>query len=577
MSDRTKASSTGAGGQNGAGPGPFTLKEFLGQRHFNTAAAEQRDAGDRAAQARTAMHARQAYKLFLKPAAVQKRVARLPEDVRELVETAIVRFGGCLPRSLYVKTRGDEGAFARANLGSLLEEALLGRVGRVDLRRYGIDIDEDALCVFHEVSLVWLRAAAHAQSTAEADPARVEWRVAGVDLVTNVMRFLGYVDGNSVRFTAQGEIFKATKKRMMTQLVAGEGEDPENAFRFIYRFARSRRLIERTGERTLRLSDLGHVFEERELEDKLKDLLAFAIEDAECGGEPFHQVRLRRILLRLLRRIEAEQSYGAMYVPFLARNSYLTQLAGQGVEEFFADRRERGSFGVLEDLQKLAWNLFHWMRCRLHLLGLVDFGYIGSPGNGSGGPVALRLSRLGASLLAGSPAQDAAGARSTLVVNPDFEILLFPDADAYQLVHTLDRFSKRVASDRLYRFELSEESVRAALADGMGLSEILQVLTDRCRTPLPQNVLFSLRDWGDRAGALTLASARRRLSASQPQALERLLENQRIRDLTQRDAAGAVIVRPGVRIEDFRAIVRDLGFFLEVQAAHEQPRNETGS
>jgi hypothetical protein len=210
----------------------------------------------------------------------------------------------------------------------------------------------------------------------------------------------------------------------------------------------------------------------------------------------------------------------------------------------------------MEDAQKLAWHLFHWVRKRLHLLGIVDLGFK------DGHPVGLRLSELGAKLLAG-PAQAAEGARSSLVVNPDFEILLFPESDAYELVHTLDRFAKRTGSDRLYRFELSEKSVCRGLVDGIGIGEILEVLSDRCRTSLPQNVLFSLRDWADQAGVLTL-DKERTLRTRRKDTLDRLLEHARVREWTEeRTEEKALRIREEIDVEDFRSMARDLGFPVE--------------
>ena len=517
-----------------------TLKDFLERRHF-----QQQGQGENG---RSAQHARQAYKLFLQSAAVRKRIARLPDDVRELVELAITRFGGLLPRGLHARTRGDDGAFERADLGQILEQNLCGTVGRLDLRSVGVDLAEETLVVFQEVCLVWLRANAQTQVPQPSDE-----RVAGVDLATNTLRILRYVDDNSVRFTVKGEIFQATRKRLLRQLVVRGEEDVERLFDFLYRFALSRRLLERTGERTLRLSEAGRAFERKEIADKSKELLAFAVEDPSCGGDPFHQVKLRRILLRLLRRLDAGVWYDAMYAPFLARNSYLGQLGEQGAREHYDNKRANGRHVLLEDLPKLAWHLFAWVRERLHPLGIVDLGYDGKQ------PSALRLSSLGASLLADSPAQAAEGSRSTLVVNPDFEILLFPDSDAHELVHTLDRFAKRVSSDRLYRFELSRESVRSALADGMGIVEILEVLQTRCRAALPQNVLFSLRDWGAQAGAVRLESGRV-LRAARAETLDKLAAHPRVRELTERGEE--LVLRPEVRVEDFRELLLDLGFCL---------------
>ena len=514
----------------------LTLRAQLERRH-------RKGGANGVAESRRAQHTRQAYKLFLMPAGVAKRLQRLTEDVRALVELAITRFGGLMTRSLCQKAGGSAGAFDRDDLAHLLEEALVGTVGRLDLRRYGIAIAEPTLCVFQEICLVSLRARGAPRPPSE--------RVVGVNLATDVMRFLRYIDEEAVRFTVQGEIFKATRKRMLGRLLAETSEEAETSLAFIQRFALARRLVERTGERTLSLSDAGRSFEQKDVADKLKDLLSFAIADPGGAGDAFHQIKLRRVLLRLLRRVDAEVWYDPMYLPFLARNSYLAQLDRPATATYYATGR-----GPLDDMQELSWHLFHWIRKRLHPLGIVDLGFEG------GHAVALRLSKVGASLLAGVSAQAAEGARSTLVVNPDFDVLLFPEADAWDLVHTLDRFATRTGSEHLFRFVLTEESVRSALSDGMGVGEILGVLTDRTRTPLPQNVVFSLRDWGERAGAVRIDGSGS-LRALRTETLTRLLANGPVREMTDVDG-NRVRVRKGVRIEDFRAVLRDLGFCLEV-------------
>lgn len=525
--------------------GPYTLKEHLEEKHFQ----KEGDA-EKAHQ-----HARQAYKLFLMPNAVFARIRRLPDEVRELVELAMNRYGGILPRSLYEQTVGDDQLFDREDLDDLLREALIGSVGLLDLRDYGIQLSEPALLVFQEVTLV------NARSGSRDIQPKVE-HVAGVDMATNVMRFLRYVDENGVRFTVKGEIFRTTYKRLLGQLLTRDGgEDVETSFQFLYRFCLDRRLIERTGERTFRVAEAGRAFEAKDLPDKLRELLAFAVDDSGCSGDPFHQVRLRRILLRLLRRLDPGVWYDAMYLPFLARNSYLTQMEEQGVRDYYKQLSDRGRRVAIDNLRQMSWHLFHWVRKRLHVLGLVDLGYQ------DGHAIGLRVSSLGASLLSGVPAQDLSKGRSMLLVNPDFEILLFPESDAPELVHCLDRFSKRTGSDRLFRFQLSEESVRSALADGMDFAEMLSLLSERCRTPLPQNVIFSLEDWADRAGLLFLGEDRA-LSARRPETLERLRGHRRIQELC--DAlpdGGGLRLKEEVRIEDFKALLRDLGFHLEDRAA----------
>jgi len=547
--------SPGGSEREGEGPaeaGPLTLKAFLGDRHFRKT---RRGDGDEETREKSARHARQAYKLFLMPGAIRGRLRRLAAEDRCLVETTAYRFGGLLPRTLAERALDpEEGALLGPELGKRLEESLTGTWRNLDLRAYGIDLAEPTLILFQEITLALLRRRA---SEGERIPAKEV--VAGVDLATNVMRFLRYVDENGVRYTVKGEVFKATQKRIQSRLVTVEGgEDPEGIFRFIFRFCRQRRWIDRSGERTFRLGAKGRSFEALALPDKLRDLLAFAVEDPDLGGDPFHQTHLRRILLRLLRRIEPGRWYDAMYLPHLARNTYLSQLDALGVAEWFAAAKAQGRYLRYEDLVQMSWHLFHWVRHRLHLLGIVDLGF-----DEGGMPVALRLSDLGSSLLATQPAQGAEGARSTLVVNPDFEILLFPEADAFELVHTLDRFSRRRSSDRVFRFQLSEESVRSALADGMTLGEILRVLSERCRTPLPQNVRFSIRDWGDRAGILYLGEDGR-LRTRRREVMDALCANSRVRELCG-ERLGAREMEFGDRVsrDEFRRLVRDLGFHLE--------------
>jgi hypothetical protein len=109
--------------------------------------------------------------------------------------------------------------------------------------------------------------------------------------------------------------------------------------------------------------------------------------------------------------------------------------------------------------------------------------------------VALRLSQLGADLLEAEPAAKVAGTRSTVIVNPDFEVLLFPGDDVHEAVHAFDRFAKRIKSDHVHQFKLDAASLRAGIAEGLAFDEVLRELTDRARVPVPQNVLYSLEEW----------------------------------------------------------------------------------
>jgi hypothetical protein len=82
-----------------------------------------------------------------------------------------------------------------------------------------------------------------------------------------------------------------------------------------------------------------------------------------------------------------------------------------------------------------------------------------------------------------------------VIVQPDFEILVFPGDDVHDVVHLFDRFAQRTKSDHVHQFRIDQKSVRSGLADGLGGAQIVQELTDRARVPIPQNVLYSLEEW----------------------------------------------------------------------------------
>lgn len=441
---------------------------------------------------------REMYKMYCNENAAVARIERVEAPHRDLVEKAILQFGGMLPRSLYERMDSPFGPWNAAAWRQVLEESLIGTVERLELSRYGIHLGEEMLIIFNEVALAWLKRVA---VPGDPDAPHTEASL-GVDLVSNISRFIGFILEHSVRFTVRGEIFKTTEKRILQELIPNPGRElpREDVLGFIYAVTRAFGLIESTGERTFAMSGEGRAWEQKTLDDKLAALLDYVVEEKNLSGDYYHQVRLRRIFLRLLKRVEPSVWYDLMYLPFLARNTYLSSLDQLAVDEYFASRVQSAQYTPMEDPQRLAWNLVRWVRQRLYLLGLVDLGY-----DSSGHPVAMRLTRQGARLMGvedGSP--HGAPALGSLVVTPDFEVVLFPTGDDAELVHELDRFCEREKAGETLHFKINERTVQRALSEGMHLARILSTLRLQSRTPVPQNVLYSIRDWAQRAGLMTL-------------------------------------------------------------------------
>jgi len=501
---------------------------------------------------------RELYKMYSHEPGAVTRVERLEEGLRKLVQKTIVEFGGILPRTLF--DRLETGlAWDGRRWRAVLEESLVGTVERVELGRYGIQHNDETLIVFNEVALAWLRRVA-----VPGDPDRpYEESEHGVDLASNLSRFIGFILDHDVRFTVRGEIFKTTEKRIQEELIPNPGRElsREAVLSFIYGFARHARLIESTGERTFALTAIGREWEPKSLEAKLRALLDHAIEERDMPGEVYHQVRMRRMLVRLLKRVEPLVWYDLMYVPFLARNTYLSSLDELSVEECFSGRFQAGTYAPMEDAQRLAWNLAAWVRQRLHLLGLVDLGY-----DKSGRPVALRLTRIGARLLGlGDDGSAAPQTTGSLVVTPDFEVVLFPTGDDGELIHDLDRFCVREKQESVLHFKITERTVHRALSEGMFLKRIVGTLENHTRTPVPQNVLYSIRDWASQAGLLRLT----------PDYLVRTEDPETARRFQQdpgvKPVLSAVIDERTVRLKSngtprrMQSLLRELGYLVELE------------
>ncbi len=502
---------------------------------------------------------REMYKMYSADTAAVARVERLPDGVRELVEKAILEFGGILPLRLFKALDLSLEHWNGRRWAMILEQSLVGTVRDLDLTPYGIQHHDDTLVIFTEVALAWLRRVA-----VPGDPDRPHEELSlGIDVFTNIARFLAFLSEHDVRYTVKGEIFKTTEKKILAHLIPNPGRElsREEVLQFIYQYCKSRGLVEGTGERTLGVTSTGRTWASAPLQEKLEDLVEFTVEERIEGTEPFHQQRLRRLFLRMAKRVEPDTWYDLMYLPFLARNQYLASLEELGVEEVFAERVHTGRYSPIEDAQRMAWSLVRWARQRLYLAGVIDLGY-----DLNGRPVAARLTQHGARLL-GLREDDAepAGPRvGNLVVTPDFEVVLFKSGDDAELIHDLDRFGRRERFGETVHFRIEKATVRRALIEGLRLDRILATLEHHSRTPVPQNVLVSIRDWALELGRMEL-DGELVLACENNAVLNRLRQDPGVRGHIEREL-GPQRLQLSRRntARRMRALLRDLGYVVEL-------------
>jgi len=503
---------------------------------------------------------RELNKMYAQESAATARIERLPEGLRGLVEKAILEFGGILPRHLFERMETRLPHWNGRRWCNILEQSLIGTVQELNLSRYGIQLQDETLIVFNELTLAWLRRVA-----VPGDPDRPHEELSlGIDLVSNISRFLAYIDENGVRFTVRGEIFKTTEKKILQHLIPNPGRElkREEILRFIFRFAKRRGLIDRTGKRTFQVTSTGRSWDGKSLGEKQELLLDFALSERRGTAEHLHQVRMREIFLRLLKRIEPGTWYDLMYLPFLARNTYLSTLDDFDVEERFAERSKSGRMPTMEDPQRLAWNLIRWARKRLYLLGVIDMGY-----DASGRPVALRASRHGARALGLEVDGNAPTPVGSLVVTPDFEIVLFPTGDDDELIHDLDRFAERETQESVLRFRIGQAGVARALKRGMSMESILECLNRHARTPVPQNVSFSIRDWALGAGLMRLDD-KLMLVCEEPETLKGFLQNAGTRrHVSEVVDERRVQLQGRITQRRMQSLLRELGYIVELGGA----------
>ena len=525
----------------------LTLKGHLDERY----------AGPEVERPMSPSRLREMFKMYANEPAAVARIERLPEGLRDLVGKTVLEFGGLLPRRFFERMETELPHWNQRRWAKILEESLVGTADRLELERYGIHHEDDTLIVFNEVTLAWFkRVAVPSDPDAPHDEAAL-----GVDLMANISRFLAYIIDHAVRFTVKGEIFKTTEKRILTELIPNPGRELERAevLQFIFRFTRAAGLIEVTGERTFKLTAAGRDWESQDLDAKLNGLFEHVTFELDEAHESVHHPAMRRILATLMKRLEVGVWYDVMYLPFLARNAYLSQLDALEVDEMIAARGAAGA-GASEDLQRMAWNLVGWVRKRLYLLGLVDLGY-----DDKGHPVAMRLTRTGARLLGIETAEEEAFGIGRLVVTPDFEVVLFADGDDAVLTHDLDRFTDRTKGGALRQFRVSDKSVHRGLVEGMTLKKMREVLTHNARTPVPRNVLQSIRDWAAKSGLLLLG-ADHVIRAQDTEVLARFARDPGVRPFikSKLDDSGLQL-KAKTSLARYRTLFRDLGYLVELE------------
>jgi hypothetical protein len=138
------------------------------------------------------------------------------------------------------------------------------------------------------------------------------------------------------------------------------------------------------------------------------------------------------------------------------------------------------------------------LREPLHWMGLLDLGVTpDETAPGGARLTAFRLTAQGAHALQGKPLpKDAEPSGGRLIIQPTFEVLAYPPVQETHLA-LLDRIADRERLDQAAVYRLSRESIyRARQQHGMAIAEVIATLERESGASLPQNVAYTLHEWG---------------------------------------------------------------------------------
>jgi hypothetical protein len=103
------------------------------------------------------------------------------------------------------------------------------------------------------------------------------------------------------------------------------------------------------------------------------------------------------------------------------------------------------------------------------------------------------LTELGAEVLSGEQSASQMFSPRALVVQPNFQVLLM---EPYMpAIYWLMRFASLDQMGRVSRFTLTREALGRGMDDGTPIEDVLRFLQTHSQKSLPQNVIYTLRDW----------------------------------------------------------------------------------
>ncbi|MBL7223480.1 MAG: helicase-associated domain-containing protein [Candidatus Brocadiae bacterium] len=418
----------------------------------------------------------------------QSRIDRLPDEaLRRAVRLALERSAGILPLERFPSLGLEIEPVDHAQWRRLLEEHRLGTFGHLDLEPFHLGDDHECLVVYQEI--VQAHAAALAGSVETVD----HTYACDVDFLCDLTTVVDFIRANPSKLTSTGRLFRGARNQLLPRTACHTTffMDEESLLACKLRVARRLHLLETRGDDRLHATREAAAWQARPLVEQMRSVLDALLAVA-ASAVPGHFARLASIAAEQLLELRPAQ-----WMPtdaFVSRviSLHLCHLLAHPEEALPAESEEPaepwGGYWrkrpTIEDMFKATTEP---LLRSLNYAGLLDIGR-------ADGRTFLRRTELVPFVL-GNATMPSPAAHRLLIVNPDGEVVLFPEEHHGVVLHRLASFCDREKSEVTLHLRICQDSVQRAALRGMDAESILDVLRDNCRVPLAQNIEYSVRSW----------------------------------------------------------------------------------
>lgn len=256
--------------------------------------------------------------------------------------------------------------------------------------------------------------------------------------------------------------------------------------------------------------------------------------------------------------------------------------------------RERSRYAAYSGMRNRKEVLTNWdnadgemiaglLASTLHEFGLVTTGYeAASPppqeddsSEDLANPVAFQFTDLAAEVLWDQHSVVPGERARTLIAQPNFELLLLqPD---YPTLYEVLPFARIDQVERVSRLTLTQESVRRGVEAGWSVERSIQILQERSQKELPQNVLYTLQDWGRLYKDATVTQVIL-LEVSSENVADEICASSKFRSLgLRRLGPRAIAVGGQVSLQVLRSTLEKDGVILHIQGDILSARDATSA